>query len=56
MIVGTLGAAAASVFPEILHSTLSLQASVTAYTAAASERGLRFSGGLSPLDSPSCMR
>jgi cytochrome d ubiquinol oxidase subunit II len=40
VIVGLLGAAAAGVFPEILHSTLSPEHSLTAYGGAASGRGL----------------
>ena len=40
VIAGLLGAAAASVFPEVLHSTLSPQHSLTAYGGAASGRGL----------------
>jgi len=40
VIVGLLGAAAASVFPEFLHSTLSPEYSLTAYDGAASGRGL----------------
>lgn len=40
VIVGLLGAAAAGVFPEFLHSTLSPEQSLTAYGGAASGRGL----------------
>jgi sugar phosphate permease len=40
VIVGLLGAAAAGVFPEFLHSTLSPEYSLTAYGGAASGRGL----------------
>jgi cytochrome d ubiquinol oxidase subunit II len=40
VIVGLLGAAAASVFPEFLHSTLSPDYSLTAYGGAASGPGL----------------
>lgn len=40
VIVGLLGAAAASVFPEFLHSTLSPEYSMTAYAGATSGRGL----------------
>jgi cytochrome bd ubiquinol oxidase subunit II len=41
IIVGLLGGAAASLFPVVLHSTLGSQHSLTAYTSATSERGLR---------------
>jgi cytochrome bd ubiquinol oxidase subunit II len=40
VIAGLLGAAAAGVFPEFLHSTLSPEHSLTAYGGAASGRGL----------------
>jgi cytochrome bd-type quinol oxidase subunit 2 len=40
VIVGSLGAAAAGVFPEFLHSTLSPEHSLTAYGGAVSGRGL----------------
>jgi cytochrome d ubiquinol oxidase subunit II len=40
IIVGLLGSAAASVFPEILHSTIAPEHSMTAYQAATSSRGL----------------
>lgn len=41
IIVGLLAGAAASLFPVVLHSTLGRQHSLTAYTGATSERGLR---------------
>ena len=41
VIVGLLGGAAASLFPVVLHSTLGSEHSLTAYTGATSERGLR---------------
>jgi cytochrome d ubiquinol oxidase subunit II len=41
VIVGLLGGAAASLFPVVLHSTLGNEHSLTAYTGATSERGLR---------------
>lgn len=40
VIVGLLGAAAASAFPEILHSTIAPQYSMTAHSSATSDRGL----------------
>jgi cytochrome d ubiquinol oxidase subunit II len=40
IVAGLLGAAAASAFPEILHSTISPQYSMTAHAAATSGRGL----------------
>jgi cytochrome bd-type quinol oxidase subunit 2 len=40
VLIGLLGAAAASAFPEILHSTISPQYSMTAYSAATQGRGL----------------
>lgn len=42
VIVGLLGAAAVAVFPEVLHSTLSPEHSLTAYEGATSGRGLSF--------------
>jgi cytochrome d ubiquinol oxidase subunit II len=41
LIAGLLGGAAASVFPVVLHSTLNPEHSMTAYTGATAERGLR---------------
>ena len=40
MIVGLLAAAAISVFPVILHSTLAPEYSITAYDGAAPAHGL----------------
>jgi cytochrome d ubiquinol oxidase subunit II len=41
VIVGLLAGAAASLFPVVLHSTLSAEHSMTAYTGATADRGLR---------------
>jgi cytochrome d ubiquinol oxidase subunit II len=41
VIVGLLAGAAASLFPVVLHSTLNSEHSMTAYTGATAERGLR---------------
>ena len=41
IIVGLLAGAAASLFPVVLHSTLSPEHSLTAYAGATAERGLR---------------
>jgi len=41
VIVGLLGGAGASLFPVVLHSTLSPEHSMTAYSGATAERGLR---------------
>jgi cytochrome bd ubiquinol oxidase subunit II len=41
VIVGLLAGAAASLFPVVLHSTLSAEHSMTAYTGATTDRGLR---------------
>jgi cytochrome d ubiquinol oxidase subunit II len=41
VIVGLLGGAGATLFPVVLHSTLSPEHSITAYAGATAERGLR---------------
>lgn len=41
VIVGVLAGAGASLFPVVLHSTLSAEHSMTAYTGATADRGLR---------------
>ena len=41
VIAGLLAGAGASLFPVVLHSTLSMDYSMTAYTGATADRGLR---------------